>query len=248
MNKPIKTWVVLATILVFGCGLCTMATSVALVGVLSVIRGTPPRIVQVAQALMASPTSLPTRTQRPTFTITPLPTATLIATPTSTPTKTLTPRAAPTRTRTSVPAKPKTVPAAPTTSPYSFRVDSIACRHSDQSFVEGLVLGTADPHSGIDGIKVRMSADPNKNNATFDYETQEHGFNDPRFNGSYEGYFWFSVNPSGSAVGQTRYVWIVDGNGKPLSDPNAGKAVFNNQPGDENPNACWNVQIVFIKF
>lgn len=208
------------------------------------------RTVNTVAYFRATPTQPPTRTAAPTFT--PLPTSTLTPTPaptnTATPTKAPTRKPAATKTRTPVPVQPTAVVAVPTASPYSFRVDSVRCYHSGLSFVEGLVLENSDPHGGIDGLKVRMSADPNGAPAGPDYETQDHYLKDARFDGTYSGYFSFIVNAFGSAAGQVRYVWVVDNTGKPLSDPNSGKAAFNNQQGDENPNACWNVQIIFVKF
>ncbi len=102
------------------------------------------------------------------------------------------------------------------------------------------MLANSDTSSGINGIKVRMSADPGGAPAGPDYETRDGG-------GFGAGYYSFIVNAYGAAPGQIRYVWIVDGSGNAQSDPNAGKAAFNDQSGDENPNACWDIQILFIQ-
>jgi hypothetical protein len=91
-------------------------------------------------------------------------------------------------------------------------------------------------------MRVRMSTDPKAAPPVPDYETREHGLNDARFNGSYNGYFWFGVNAEGPAPGQVRFVWVVDPNGVALSDPSKGKAVFDS---GQKENSCMNIQVVF---
>jgi hypothetical protein len=88
-------------------------------------------------------------------------------------------------------------------------------------------------------MKIRMSTDPNGAAVSPDYTTTDHD--------GYNGYFSFIVNAFGSAKGQIRYLWVVDGSGRAISDPVAAKAVFNDLQGSENPNACWNIQIMFVR-
>lgn len=196
----------------------------------------------IAQA----PTATLTRTPKPTFTPQPPPTDTPIPPPPTLPPASPVPtqKPAPTRTATRRPNTPAPPPATPipgpTKSSWVYRVDKIVCKHSGQSFVEGLVLANSDTSSGISGTKVRMSADPNGAPAGPDYETRDGG-------GFGAGYFSFIVNAYGAAKGQVRYLWVVDGSGKALSDPSAGRAAFNDEPGDENPNSCWDIQILFIQ-
>lgn len=258
MSNLTRFWLLVFGVVYFAAEIAVVGTLVA--GVIIFPWGIKPRVVRVAQALtQPSPTlPAPTRTPRPTFT--PLPTPTFVPTftpttmpspsptdvPTSTPKK---PAVTATRTKTPAPAPTKIAALAPTKSPYTFRVDAIRCYHSGNSFVEGLVLekwGSAvDKFSGINGLKVRMSYAPNGPAVDYDFVTEDHWLIDEVFPPNrYAGWFGHPVAP-GAAPGQIRYVWVVDGDGRPLSDPNAGKAVFDAGKGD---NACWNVQIVFVKF
>lgn len=251
MKSQAKPWMVLVIVLVLVCEVIGITTSVALVAAASAIRGTPPRIVQVIQALAASPTSIPARTPRPTFTTTPLPTANLLPTvtelPTGTPARTSTKK--PTSTRTRIPpVQSTTTPTVPAASLYPFRVEAIRCYHSAESFVEGLVLerwgNAADKFSGINGLRVRMSYAPNGPAVDPDAVTETHTLNDAVFPfNTYSGWFGHPV-ASGAAPGQVRYVWVVDESGKALSNTADGKAKFDAGTGDT---ACWNVQITFVK-
>lgn len=102
-----------------------------------------------------------------------------------------------------------------------------------------------DRGSGINGLKVRMSADPGGGAADQDSVTEDHFLNDANFpQGNYPGYYNHTVNASGAAPGQTRYVWVVDKKGNALSNPADRKAKFDAGAGDT---ACWNVQITFVK-
>jgi hypothetical protein len=197
----------------------------------------------------AAPTATRTRTPaRPTFTPLPPPTATLAPTPTMPPTPTPRPTLRPTPRPTPRPPTARPPTAGPTKPPYDYRVARIICMHSGQSFVEGLVTANSDVSSGINGVMVRMSAEAGGAPAGPDFQTVNGGPpNGSGATGGLDGYFSFIVNAYGAAAGQVRYIWVVDGSGSPKSDPNAGRAAFNDQQGDENPNACWDIQILFVR-
>ncbi|MBI3740792.1 MAG: hypothetical protein HY257_03410, partial [Chloroflexi bacterium] len=63
--------------------------------------------------------------------------------------------------------------------------------------------------------------------------------------GKNPGYYIHVINGSGAAPGNY-FIWIADSSGKPLSDPNAGRVTTNNK-GPDDPSACWNGIVDFVK-
>jgi len=69
-------------------------------------------------------------------------------------------------------------------------------------------------------------------------ETQTTGYNRS------PGYYVFVLNANGPLPG-TYYVWVVDGNGKAISNASAGRVTTNSIRNSDDPSACWRAVISF---
>lgn len=56
--------------------------------------------------------------------------------------------------------------------------------------------------------------------------------------GKSAGYYVHILHSDGPRPG-TFFVWIADGNGNPLSDPNAGRVTTNAITNPDDPASCW---------
>ncbi len=187
------------------------------------------------------PTWTPTPTLTPTPTETPTPTPTSTSTPTITPTPTETPTVTPTvpsRTPTRRPPTRTFTPAIPTAAPapaYPYRTQFQSCKHSGATFIEGTVYSSAG--GGFEsGVRVAMGSAPGGGDIY--YVTSGASGKSP-------GYFIHVIRSPGSAPGNY-FMWVADGAGKPLSDPNAGR-VTTNALGPNDANVCWNAVVDFVK-
>lgn len=180
---------------------------------------------QTVIALVLPPTwtPTPTDTPTPTFTLTPTPTPTSTPTVTNTPTNTT----IPTSTRTRTPRPPTAVP-----SPYSYLSRLSSCQHSGGTYIEGIVYHDPSGSSREAGTRVALGTGPGPGTGDVYYVTSRD-----------DGYYVFVINASGSTPG-TFFVWIADGTGKAISDPNTGR-VQTNSLGPDNPNSCWRAVVDF---
>lgn len=177
------------------------------------------------------PTWTPTLTDTPTLTPTPTSTDTPTLTPTNTSTPTFTPNATATRTR--VPATH--TPRPPTPSPWVYYEIPDArgvCQHSGGTYIEGYVT---NPSGEEAGTRVSLGTAPGS------------GVVQTITTGSDKspGYYTFHLNDNGSRPG-TWYVWIVDANGKALSDPNTAR-VTTNSANAGDPSSCWQAFFDFAR-
>lgn len=180
-----------------------------------------------AAAVVLPPTWTPTATTIPSATFTP----SITPTPTLTPSSTRLPTGTPTVTRTRTPIPPAPPP---TISPFIYQTFYHGCQHSGGTFIEGTVYRTAagDPESGA---RVAMSSAPSGAQI----------FIEPTGKSRSPGYYLHVLSPDGARPG-TYFVWVVDGGGNPLSDPNAGR-VTTNSLGPESGGACWRAAVDFVR-
>ena len=184
---------------------------------------TPTAIAALPPTWTPTSTNTPTPTLTPTFTRTPTNTPLPTATPTETPilpTATAT-RRPPTRT----PRPPTAIP-----SPYIYATALIECKHSGGTYIEGYVTNAQGEESGV---RIARGSSPGAIE-----QTQTTGSNRS------PGYYVFVLNASGSRPG-TYYVWVVDGNNKAISDPNAGRVTTNSIRNSDDPTACWRAVVSF---
>lgn len=176
----------------------------------------------------------------PTATLTEIPTATRVILPaptlapaaaTATPTLTATPTARP---PTRTPAPTLAVPPTPIPSPYAYRA-RLSCSHSGSTQIKGSVSSGGQPQ---EGVRVRVATSPDVATVV------EEQFTRRQFDGS-AGYAFVLRATGAFDPPATWYVWLVDGAGNPLSDPNFHFQT-NNFPYD-NPLACWLAIVDFIK-
>ena len=197
-----------------------------------------PRATFVAAPPTLPPTWTPTEVSSPTFTTTPTPaaTATLVVPPLPTlaaPTPTSAPTPAPTATprrptRTATP-KPAASPSAVLVGyPYSV---SLNCSHSGGTQIKGTVSSGGQPQ---EGIRVRVATSPDA--ATVVEEQLTRGG---------AGYAFVLKDIGAFDPPATWYVWITDGAGNPLSNPNFHFQT--NNYGRDNPQACWLAIVDFAK-
>ncbi|MBI4785576.1 MAG: hypothetical protein HY782_00805 [Chloroflexi bacterium] len=182
-----------------------------------------------------TPTSTPTRTQTPTAT----PTITLTPLPTDTPTATpVLPTRTPTRippTRTPRPPSPPTAPP----SPYSYNTVRQGCFHAGGTFIEGTAWTSASGGSPQAGVRVALGSGAGPGTGDVYYVTTG-------TQGKSDGYYVHIIRQDGAATG-TYYVWIADGSGNALSDPNAGRVTINGIRNPDDSNACWRAVVDFTR-
>lgn len=87
----------------------------------------------------------------------------------------------------------------------------------------------------MDGVRVRVSSSPG-GPAIADDLTGSHGRS---------GYYVLFLNTSGAIEGNW-FVWVVNGDGTPGSDPNAGNFQTNSF-GPNDSRACWRQVIDFVR-
>ncbi len=175
-----------------------------------------------------NPLKPPTPTLPPAPTLQPTWTPTATNTPTNTPISTNTP--IPTATRRLPTRTPR--PPTPIPSPYIYRVFQQGCQHSGGTFIEGYVTNGSGEEAGT---RVQLGLAPGSNVV----QTLITGVGQ-----SSPGHYTFVLRSQGAAPG-TYYVWIADANGKPLSDPNAGRVTTNNNPNGDDPLSCWQAKVSF---
>lgn len=180
----------------------------------------------------SSPTPSATATQTTTATRVIPPTAaaatvTATTTPTTTPTVTARP---PTRT----PAPTTVAPPTAIPSTYSYRA-TLNCSHSGGTQIKGSVSSGGQPQ---EGVRVRVATSPDAATVVEEQLTRR------QFDGS-AGYAFVLRATGAFDPPATWYVWIVDGAGNPLSDPNFHFQT-NNFPR-EHPLACWLAVVDFTK-
>ncbi len=188
----------------------------------------PPLPTSTVLVVALQPTWTPTLTRTPTRTFT----------PTLTDTPTLTPLPLPTSTNTRVPSRvPTRRPTLrPTAAPpsYPYRTVYQGCYHSGGTFIEGTVWSASnEPQSGM---RVAMSTSPGGGDVYYLTSGNQ---------GRSRGYYDHIIRANGAAVGDY-YVWIVDGSGRPLSDPGQGHVVINGR-GSDDPSACWRAVVDFVQ-
>lgn len=206
-----------------------------------------PTSTLVAVLTILPPTWTPTTTSAPTLSATPTLTATAtrvippmtIAPPTATALPTVTPSATPrpaTPTRTTTPTALPTTIAPPTiqVTTYPYR-PVFSCTHSGSTQIKGTVSSGGQPQ---EGVRVRVATSPDVATVI------EEQFTRRQPDGS-AGYAFILKAIGAFDPPATWYVWIVDGTGAPLSDPNFHFQT-NNYPPD-NPRACWLAIVDFVK-
>ena len=204
----------------------------------------PPRAQPTAAsgfALPATWTPTPTITLTPTETPTATPTNTLTPTPTATPTitpiPTNTPTPTPTRTATRRPTNtPLPPPPTPVPPQYPYRTVFQNCSHSGMTFIEGTVYSN-EAGAQEYGIRVAMGSAPGGGDVYY--------VTTGSISGRSPGFYQHIITSSGAAPGNY-FLWVADGSGKVLSDPNAGK-VTTNSKGPDDPSACWRAVVDFVR-
>ena len=64
--------------------------------------------------------------------------------------------------------------------------------------------------------------------------------------GKSPGYYAHIINPNSPAPGNY-FVWVVDSNNNPLSDPSAGKVPMNDIKNADDPASCWRAVVDFVR-
>ncbi|MEW5719048.1 MAG: hypothetical protein AB1817_10505 [Chloroflexota bacterium] len=183
------------------------------------------------QVAPPTPTTTPTASATATLVVPPQPTL-LPSTATSTPTvsPTATPRL-PTRTPAPKVAAPTAVPAA-----YSYRA-TLNCSHSGGTQIKGTVSSGGQPQEGV-RVRVATSPDP----ATVIEGGEQFTRRQP--DGS-AGYAFVLMTTGAFDPPATWHIWITDGTGTPISDPNFHFQT--NNYSRDNPLACWLAIVDFAK-
>lgn len=170
-------------------------------------------------------TPVPTNTSTATVTFTNTPPPTLTPTVTDTPTFTR----VPTVTRTRTPRPPTAAP-----SPFSYNARFQGCFHSGQTFIEGTVYRTA-AGDREQGSRIALGSGPGPGTGDVYYVTSNEN-----------GYYVHMINAGGPTAG-TFFVWIADGSGRAISDPNAGRVQTNTIRNPDDPGACWRGVVDFVR-
>ncbi len=184
-------------------------------------------------------------TWTPTATFTPVPTNTPTVTPSVTPTSVATntppptpipPTRAPTRPRPTRTPGPPPAPPAPV-STFAYNTQRQGCFHAGGTFIEGTVWSSSGG-SPQAGVRVAMGSGPGPTYGGVYYQTTGN-------QGKSDGYYVFVIRENGAAPGNY-WLWVADGNGTPLSDPNAGKITTNDIRSGDDPNSCWRGVVDFV--
>jgi hypothetical protein len=105
------------------------------------------------------------------------------------------------------------------------------CEHSGGTYIEGYVNSASGPETGV---RVSYGTSPGGN--VLETRNTEGA-------GGRVGHYTFVLRDGGPRPG-TWYVWVVDANGRAISDPNQARVVTNDlRPGD--PNACYRAEVNF---
>jgi hypothetical protein len=188
------------------------------------------------------PTWTPTETSVPEPTATPSAsaTATLVVPPpptfvlsTATTVPTLPPTATP-RPPTRTPVPTSAAPPAAIQSGYPYRA-TLSCSHSGGTQIKGTVTSGGQPQ---EGVRVRVATSPDAATIVEEQSTRRQ----PDGSASYA----FVLKTGGAYDSPAMwYVWIADGAGNPISDPNFHFQTNNYSP--DNPLACWLAVVDFVK-
>ena len=196
----------------------------------------------ITDTFLAQATITPTRTRTVKPTFTPIPPSPTPVPPSPTAPPSLT-RLPPTATRRPATKPPPTLPPAPTqprppgptTSPYEYHVNPPMCGHSGLTYIKARVYGNVnDPNSGVEGMRVALGGADGANQYV------------PPVITTWDGTYSFILSDPGQPgrVG-TWYVWLVDANGKRISD--IGGPINTNNLGPDDPKACWAGGVDFWK-
>jgi hypothetical protein len=188
--------------------------------------GTTPTVV-----IAAISTLPPTWTPQPTDTAIPTETRTATFAPTLTPSPTDTP--APTATRRPPTRTPGLVPPTPIPLPYTYRPVLTSCTNSGSTTIKGKVSSGGNPADGIH-VMLGTSSDP--------ASVQEDQTVKRDANGTTSYAFTIGAPDSGAFAW---HVWVTDGQGKILSDPNF-QFTINTLPADD-PASCWLAVLDFVQ-
>ena len=193
----------------------------------------PPAFTKPTVAIAAIPTLPPTWTPFPTDTEIPTVTPTATSTPTFLPSPTSIPTAAPTATSRPPTRAPGAVPPTPIPLPYTYKPVLASCTHSGSTTIKGKVSSGGSP---VDGIHVMLgtSSDP--------ASVQEDQTVKRDTNGTTAYAFTIGAPDSGAFAW---HVWVTDGQGKVLSDPNF-QFTINTLP-DNDPQSCWLAVLDFVQ-
>ncbi len=175
----------------------------------------------------------PTWTPQPTNTAIPTETPTATATPTPTPLPTDTPAPTPTATRRPTARAPGLVPPTPIPLPYTYRPVLSSCTHSGSTTIKGTVSSGGNP---VDGIHVMLATSSDPSSVQEDQTVKRDA------NGTTNYAFVIGAPASGAFPW---HVWVTDGQGKILSDPNF-QFTINTLPADD-PASCWLAVLDFVQ-
>lgn len=193
----------------------------------------PPAVTTPTVAIAAISTLPPTWTPQPTNTEIPTPTPTATSTPTLTPSPTNSPTAAATATRRPPTRAPGAVAPTPIPLPYTYQPVLTSCTHSGSTTIKGKVSSGGNP---VDGIHVMLGTSSDPASVQEDQTVKRDA------NGSTSYAFTIGAPSSGSFAW---HVWITDGQGKTLSDPNF-QFTINTLPA-EDPSSCWLAVLDFMQ-
>lgn len=192
----------------------------------------------VALGLQPTWTATATLTATPTWTptLTPSVTPTTLATNTPSPTRIVPTRTATRPRPTRPPAPPTAVPAPVST--FAYNTLRQGCFHAGGTFIEGTVWAGSGG-SPVAGVRVAMGSGPGPSYGGVYYQTTGN-------QGKSDGYYVFIIRENGAAPGNY-YLWVADGSGNPLSDPNAGRVTTNDIKSGDDPNSCWRGVVDFVR-
>ena len=184
-------------------------------------------------AIAAISTLPPTWTPIPTETEIPTETPTETSTPTLMPSPTNTLAAPPTATRRPPTRTPGAVPPTPIPLPYTYKPVLSSCTHSGSTTIKGKVSSGGNPVEGIH-VMLGTSSDP--------ASVQEDQTVKRDANGTTSYAFVIGAPDSGAFAW---HVWVTDGQGSILSDPNF-QFTINTLP-DDDPLSCWLAVLDFVQ-
>lgn len=195
----------------------------------------PPVVTTPTVAIAAIPTLPPTWTPAPTDTEVPTVTPTSTSSPMSSPTPSSAPTIAPTASRRPPTRTPGAVAPTPIPLLYTYKPVKQSCTHSGSATIKGKVSSGGNP---VDGIHVLLgtSSDPASVPEGGDQTVQRDG------NGN-TSYAFIIPPPDSGAFAW--HVWVTDGQGKVLSDPNF-QITINTLPADD-PGSCWLAILDFVQ-
>jgi hypothetical protein len=193
----------------------------------------PLAVTNPTVAIAAISTLPPTWTPQPTSTEIPTQTPTASSTPTLAPSPTNPPTPTATATRRPPTRAPGAVPPTPIPLPYTYQPVLTSCTHSGSTVIKGKVSSGGNP---IDGIHVMLATSSDPASVQEDQTVKRDG------NGTTSYAFVIGAPDSGAFPW---HVWVTDGQGKTLSDPNF-QFTINTLPA-EDPLSCWLAVLDFVQ-